>query len=80
VRGRTADNLAEVNPDNTEESLTKGRYAAALMEGIDKALEDNMTAVHKWWDDQDARREARASGITAEMYDRGERPKAPRRR
>jgi hypothetical protein len=42
-------NLAEVDPDNEQESLEKGRYAAALMQGVDATLENNKTVIDEWW-------------------------------
>lgn len=41
--------LAEVNPNNTEEALTKGRYAASLMDGVEKALDENLPVIEEWW-------------------------------
>jgi hypothetical protein len=38
-------NLEEVNPDNVEQSLRKGRYAGAFIAGSRKALEDNLITV-----------------------------------
>jgi hypothetical protein len=68
--------LSEVNPDNTDEALRKGRYAGALMTGVESALNENMNAIQKWWDDQDARKAASSGGnVTKEMYDLGEEPK-----
>lgn len=43
-------NLAQVNPNDEQESLEKGRYAAALMLGVEAALEHNQTAINEWWD------------------------------
>lgn len=69
-------NLAEVDPGNTEESLTKGRYAGALVTGVESALESNAAGIDQWWDTHSERkRKSNEAEITNDMYDLDSEPK-----
>jgi hypothetical protein len=53
--------LAQINPDDEEKALEKSRYAAALMQGVEAALEGNLVRIREYWDEEDSKREARAN-------------------
>lgn len=66
----------EINPGDEEQALKKGRYAGALMQEVETALENNKAVINEWWRDNAAQKEAHARGnITKEMYDLGTEPK-----
>lgn len=69
-------NLAEVNPNNTEDSLTKGRYAASLVDGVEKALEDNLPGIKEWWAAQrGGQQSTNEKLITNDIYELDHEPK-----
>ncbi|MET1156582.1 hypothetical protein [Arthrobacter sp.] len=41
--------LAQINPDNEEKALEKGRYAAELVHGVEAALEANKAVIDEHW-------------------------------
>jgi hypothetical protein len=41
--------LAQINPDNDEKALEKGRFAGALVQGVETALEANKAVIDDWW-------------------------------